>query len=587
VSTGTDSSAYTLTGSDVGHTIRVVVTAHNAGGSGQATSDKTATVLPLAPSNTGLPVISGTTAQGQTLHTTNGSWDNNPTSFDYQWEDCDNAGANCVSTGTDSSAYTLNGTDVGHTIRVIVTAHNLGGSGQATADHTAVVLPLAPANTGLPVISGTTTRGQTLHTTNGSWDNNPSSFHYQWEDCDGAGANCTNTGSDSSSYTLTGSDVGHTVSVVVTAINAGGQGQAKASHTSPVAAPAPPDTAPTNTSPSTISGTPAPGQTLACGNGTWSPAPTSFTYQWSRDGSAISGATGNTYVVTANDRGHSLTCTVTAFNGSAASASATSAGVSVPAPAPVNVSPPTITGTPLPGNTLTCHPGTWTGNPTTFDYQWNRDTTQIPGATQQQYQVQIADEGHGLGCDVGADNGSAASSATASKPVIVAMKGTLNCPKPSGQINGLSVGPLALGMKRARARGILHRFAVTRNHFDDFCLFGGWGIRVAYPPSRLLTPLGRARGRRLAGKIVIALTANPFYALDGVAPGASLQLARSKLRLGKVFRIGLNDWYVAQRAGAANGVLKVRGGIVQEVGLVNKQLTGTRRAQSRLLIGFR
>jgi hypothetical protein len=255
-------------------------------------------------------------------------------------------------------------------------------------------------------------------------------------------------------------------------------------------------------------------------------------------------------------------------------------------PKPVNISPPTITGTPLPGNTLTCNPGTWSGNPTSFDYQWNRDTSQIPTATQPQYQVQIADEGHGLGCDVAASNGSASSSATASAPVIVAMKGTLKCPKPSGRISAASVGPLALGMKQARARGILRRFAVTRNHFDDFCLFGGWGIRVGYAPSRLLAGLGPGGRRSLVGKIVIALTANPFYALDGVAPGASLQLARSKLRLGKVFHIGLNDWYVESRA-AANGVLKVRGGVIQEVGLVNKELTRTRRSQSRLLNGFR
>jgi hypothetical protein len=234
---------------------------------------------------------------------------------------------------------------------------------------------------------------------------------------------------------------------------------------------------------------------------------------------------------------------------------------------------------------LTCHPGSWTGSPTGFDYQWNRDTSQIPGATQQQYQVQIADEGHGLGCDVAAPNAGGTSSAAASAPVIVAMKGTLNCPKPSGEISGFSVGPLALGMTQATARGILHRFEVTRNRFDDFCLFGGWGIRVAYPSARLLAPLAPTRRHTLTQRIVIALTANPFYALDGVAPGASLQAARAKLRLSQVFHIGLNDWYVAVRPGA-NGVLKVRHGVVQEVGLVNKRLTGTRRSQSRLLSSF-
>jgi hypothetical protein len=85
---------------------------------------------------------------------------------------------------------------------------------------------------------------------------------------------------------------------------------------------------------------------------------------------------------------------------------------------------------------------------------------------------------------------------------------------------------------------------------------------------------------------VIALTANPFYALDGVRPGASLSEAQSKLHLSKVFHIGLNDWYIASRP-LANGVLKVRRGIVQEVGLVNRLLTRTRKAQGRLLVSFK
>jgi hypothetical protein len=43
----------------------------------------------------------------------------------------------------------------------------------------------APLNTALPTISGTTTQGQTLTETNGTWANNPvPPFTYQWEDCD-------------------------------------------------------------------------------------------------------------------------------------------------------------------------------------------------------------------------------------------------------------------------------------------------------------------------------------------------------------------------------------------------------------------
>ncbi|HEX6455973.1 MAG TPA: hypothetical protein VF009_05585 [Solirubrobacterales bacterium] len=37
---------------------------------------------------------------------------------------------------------------------------------------------------------------------------------------------------------------------------------------------------------------------------------------------------------------------------------------------PENTEEPTVSGTPQIGNTLTVHPGTWTGNPTSFVYEW-------------------------------------------------------------------------------------------------------------------------------------------------------------------------------------------------------------------------
>jgi hypothetical protein len=66
---------------------------------------------------------------------------------------------------------------------------------------------------------------------------------------------------------------------------------------------------------------------LSCSNGAWNGAvPLSFTYQWSRDGNPILGATAQSYTVTGPDIGHVLTCAVTATNVDG-SASAVSAGV--------------------------------------------------------------------------------------------------------------------------------------------------------------------------------------------------------------------------------------------------------------------
>ena len=61
-----------------------------------------------------------------------------------------------------------------------------------------------------------------------------------------------------------------------------------------------------------ITGTPAPGSLLSAVAGPWDPTPTSFSYQWSRNGVEIVGATTASYVVLATDRGAEITVAVTA-----------------------------------------------------------------------------------------------------------------------------------------------------------------------------------------------------------------------------------------------------------------------------------
>lgn len=63
-----------------------------------------------------------------------------------------------------------------------------------------------------------------------------------------------------------------------------------------------------------ISGTPLNGETLTCSTGTWSNAPTSFAYQWKRDGVAISGQTASSYDLVLTDVDADVNCTVTATN---------------------------------------------------------------------------------------------------------------------------------------------------------------------------------------------------------------------------------------------------------------------------------
>jgi hypothetical protein len=90
----------------------------------------------------------------------------------------------------------------------------------------------------------------------------------------------------------------------------------------------------------------------------------------------------------------------------------------------------------------------------------------------------------------------------------------------------------------------------------------------------------------LEGKLVIALTPNRFYALDGILPGSQISAVPKRLHVGKPFVIGQNTWYFVPGK-AATGVLKVRHGEIFEVGIANKQLTsGSRKSQRAFMSGF-
>ncbi len=230
---GATSNSYKLGSGDVGHTIRAVVTATNAEGSGSATSAPTAIVTaPPAPTNTALPQISGTTIQGDALTASKGSWTGSPTSYAYAWQDCNSSGASCSAIGgAGSSAYTLQPSDGGHTIRVMVTASNSGGSGQATSSSvgpvTAASPPSAPPrNTSSPTIIGTPQQGDTLTANDGTWSGDtPMTFSCAWSD-----------GTKGCSDTLGASDVGQDVSVTVTATNDAGSASAMSPSIGPVTA---------------------------------------------------------------------------------------------------------------------------------------------------------------------------------------------------------------------------------------------------------------------------------------------------------------------------------------------------------------
>src|SRR5207302_1333479 len=81
--------------------------------------------------------------------------------------------------------------------------------------------------------------------------------------------------------------------------------------------------------------------------------------------------------------------------------------------------PPTISPTaPQVGQTLTCSPGSWLNSPTSYAYTWQRDATNISGATSSSYIVTNSDANQLITCTVVASNGSGSSVPAVSTPVL-------------------------------------------------------------------------------------------------------------------------------------------------------------------------
>lgn len=76
---------------------------------------------------------------------------------------------------------------------------------------------------------------------------------------------------------------------------------------------------------------PVVGTVCSCTQGNWEGVPTSKTYQWTRDGTNITGATAATYtLVSADTGGHQIRCVVTATNAQGSTTAPPSNAIFVP-----------------------------------------------------------------------------------------------------------------------------------------------------------------------------------------------------------------------------------------------------------------
>ena len=195
-----------------------------------------------APSNTATPTVSGVAQEGSTLTASTGTWSNAPSGYTYAWSRCNQNGDTCTAiSGATAGTYTAGAADVGHTLRVTVTATNADGSASSTSAPTPVVsAAAAPGATQTPTISGTPQVGSTLTAAKGSWSGNPTAHAFAWSRCDETGSSCAAIdGATAETYKLANVDAGTTLRVTVTARNSAGSASATSVPTAVVQSPPP------------------------------------------------------------------------------------------------------------------------------------------------------------------------------------------------------------------------------------------------------------------------------------------------------------------------------------------------------------
>ena len=172
-----------------------------------------------APSPTGEPTISGTPVVGNTLTASNGSFSGTgPFNYTYRWLRCPASGSGgngegCTAiSGATFKRYIVRQADVGHRLRVRVTAANSEGAATETSQRhrdRASGARTAGQHRAADDYRHSAGRADTHRQQRNLDRTDPITFTYQWRRCDSSGGNCSDIGgATSKTYTLTTVDQG-------------------------------------------------------------------------------------------------------------------------------------------------------------------------------------------------------------------------------------------------------------------------------------------------------------------------------------------------------------------------------------------
>ncbi|MCH6259104.1 Ig-like domain-containing protein, partial [Puniceicoccaceae bacterium K14] len=379
-------SSYTLTQADVDSTIRVIASYTDGYGTAESVpSSATAAVANVNDNPTGDVAILGIPTQSETLTASSTLSDEDGLgTISYQWQrdEADISGAT-------HSSYTLTQADVDSNIRVVASYTDDQETEESkTSSSTATVANVNDEPTGVVSISGTPTEDEILTASNTLADEDGlGAIAYQWQRDEADISGATN-----SSYTLTQADVDSTIQVVANYTD--GYGTAESVPSSAAAAVANVNDEPTGLV--SISGTSTEDEILTASNTLADEDGLgAISYQWQRDEVDISGATNSSYTLTQADVDSTIQIVASYTDEQGTEESETSSATATVAN--VNDEPiglVSISGTPTEdeiltaSNTLADEDGLGA-----ISYQWQRDSVDIPGATDSTYNLTQADVG--------------------------------------------------------------------------------------------------------------------------------------------------------------------------------------------------